>query len=547
MTGLKFMNKLILKFKKHKNYALPTLSGLLLILFPLFDFNYLIWFSLIPLFLFIFSKSTTTKETFWGGLMVGAIFGGGLLGWLFDTYPFEFLGLKNEKEIALTFIIFIILWILHILFIGLFIGAFSWTIKKLLYLKISTLWFIFLIPGIWIIFEYLRAWTFNLLWLGKETFWSPYWTWGNLAYFLHNNSSLSQIADIGGIYLVSFLIVLINVLLFLIIYKFKQKTTSTKHFALMIIFILFVLSAWKCYGLYRLNLPDKGKTIKLALLQTNFMPGSGLNAYNKQESFDAVRQILQNPKNINHNPDIIVEPEGFSIVAMSGNQKIAKYILKNFWQPEQIYIENQKITDLDQKTTSRLFYYDLDKKESIAFSDKNFLMPNGEYLPYITKLLLNLYSFNINTDLIFFSRGDSRVAETPKGKIGGTICTGFMSSNINRQMSKNGAEILLSVASDAPFHGSQILSSQILAMTKFRAIENRRYFGQSANMGYSFLINSKGRIVNQFSIIKTDILFANAKLLNTTTAYMVFGDWIIFAVIVVLLLFFIFRHAKNMV
>ncbi len=545
MTGLKFMNKPIFNLKKNISFALPILSGLLLALFPLFDFNYLVWLSLIPLFLFIFSNSTTTKKAFWGGLFTGTIFGAGLLWWLFDTAPFEFLGIRNEKEVVLMFFIFIILWIIHILFIGLFIGMFSWTVKKLLSPKINTLWFIFLIPGIWVIFEYLRAWGFNLLWLGEETFWSPYWTWGNLAYFLHNNPSLSQITDIGGIYLISFLIVLINTLLFLIIRKFKQKPISAKYFVLIIISIFLILSVWKCYGFYKLNLPENGKSIKLAILQTNFMPGSEFSAYNKQEIFDIIKKTLQDSENINKNPDIVVEPEGFSIVAMSGNQKIAKYILGNFWQPGQIFVENQKITDSDQKTKSRLLYYDLEKSKAIAFSDKNFLMPNGEYLPYITKLFLNLYSFDINLDPIFFSRGDSGVAETQKGKIGGTICTGFMSPNTNRQMSKNGAEILLSVSSDAPFHGSKTLLNQITAMTKFRAIENRRYLGQSANMGYSFLIDSKGILINRFPIMGVGVLFANAKLLNVTTIYTKFGDWIIVAIIFVLLLFLISRFCKK--
>ncbi|MFH1129446.1 MAG: apolipoprotein N-acyltransferase [Patescibacteria group bacterium] len=540
------MNNLIPNIKKNLNFILPITSGLLLILFPLFDFNHLIWFSLIPLFLFIFSKSTTTKRAFFGGLVTGTIFGGGLLLWLFDTVPFEFLDVNTEKEVVVVFFVFLLLWLIHILFVGLFIGAFSWTIKKLLSLKINTIWPIFLIPGIWIIFEYLRTWGFNILWLGKETLWSPYWTWGNLAYFLHNNSPLSQIADIGGIYLISFLIVLINTLLFLMIYKIKQKTISLKYFASIIIFIISIFSIWKCYGFYKLNIPENGKIIKLAILQTNFASGNELNAYNRLDIFNIVKKIFQEPENINQNPDIIIEPEGFSITAMAGSNEIAKYILKDFWRPGQIFIENQKFTDKNGKTTSRLFYFDLDKKEPIAVYDKTFLMPNGDYLPYITKLFLNLYSFKTDLKEKFFSRGNfSYPAKTLKGNVGGTICTGFMSPNENRRMTNNGAEILMSSSSDAPFHGSATLLNQIMAMTKFRAIENNRYFAQATNVGYSFLLNSKGEVIDKSPTIDNRIIFVDAKLLTDKSLYTKYGDWIIYLTILILTIFLFLKFYKK--
>ncbi|MCX6730213.1 MAG: hypothetical protein NT058_01820, partial [Candidatus Portnoybacteria bacterium] len=184
-------------------------------------------------------------------------------------------------------------------------------------------------------------------------------------------------------------------------------------------------------------------------------------------------------------------------------------------------------------------------KEAIAFSDKNFLMPNGDYLPYVTKLFLNLYSFNTDMSQKFFSRGDSRVAKTAKGNIGGSICTGFMSPDTNRKMTKDGAEILISASSDAPFHGSQNLLRQIMAMTKFRAIENRRYFGQATNMGYSFLIDSKGKFVEKSSTLGIGILFTDAKLLNIETTYTKLGDWVVFVAVFVLLSFLFICLTKN--
>ncbi len=541
------MNKQIFNLKLNIIWLLPILSGLLLVLFPLFDFGYLVWFSLIPLLWFIFSKSITTKKSFLGGLLTGTIFGGGLLLWLFDTVPFEFIGVDNEKEVVLVFFVFLVLWLIHIIFIGLFIGAFSWVIKKLS-LKLNFIWLVFLIPGAWIVFEYLRAWGFNVLWLGKETLWSPYWTWGNLAYFIHNHYPLTQIANIGGIYLIGFLIVLINVLLFLLIYKFKQSTLSSKLFISILVSVALILSLWMIYGTHQLNGHQNTNTVKLAILQTNFASGNELNAYNKLAVFNIIKELFQKFDNVDQKPDIVIEPEGFSFVTMSGNNNIAKHILGDFWEPGQIFVENQKFSDEDKKTKSRLFYLDLDKKQPIAFYDKTFLMPNGDYLPYITELFLKMYSFKSDLSQKFFSRGSSfSVAETPKGVLGGTICTGFMSPNENRQMAKNKATILISASSDAPFHGSKKLLNQIIGMTKFRAIENHRYFAQATNMGYSFLLDYHGLIVDKPEKIDNRIIIVDAELSNVETFYTKLGDWIIYLAILTLLMVWLSYFLKNVI
>jgi len=541
MIGLDYMKI----FKNKFDFILPILSGLLMALYPLFDFGYLVWISLIPLFCFISLKSTTHKRAFIGGTITGAIFLGAVLKWLFDTAPFEWLGVKSENSLVLTFFIFLVLWFIQAIFLGLFTGAFSWIAKKTFVSKFgNSLWVLLIVPSIWIIFEYLKIWGFNILWLGKETLFGAHWTFSNMAYALHSNSALIQIADIGGIYLVEFLIILINTFLFFIVYNLKNKNFHKKLLTATIIVIL-IMVFWRGYGIYKLKSIENGSQIKIALLQTNFVSSNDFNAYNRMDVFDVIKKIFQDPKNFKEKPDLVIAPEGFGIISMSGSKEIAKYILKDFWKPGQIFLENQKIVDENEKVKSRLLYYDLDQEKPIAFYDKMFLMPNGDYLPYITKLFLNIYSFDLDLRGKFFERGEyPYVAKTQKGNLGGSICTGFLSLSMNRKMTNDGAEILISVSSDAPFHGSKTLLNQNLAISQFRAVENNRYFAQATNMGYSFLINSRGQIINISEKFGNEILFPEAKLIDKKTIYTQFGDWImVFAIIILIFVFLIL--SKN--
>lgn len=496
--------------KNNLIFLLPILSGILLILaYPPYDLEFLIWIALIPLFWFLALKQTSPKKAFFGGTICGILFFGKLFSWIFATAPFEWLGITARKDLLFTLCLLIILWLVQTVFLSLFFGGFAW-ILKLSFKNSSKLSFL-TIPALWIILEYLRAWGFGILWFGKETLLGSHWTFGNLAYTLHNQTNLIQVADLGGIYLISFLIVLVNAGLFLVFRK--------RSWAILTILILIAV-AWGGYGAYKTNMTYRtGEARAIALLQTNFLSGSELNPYQKKEAFKTVLGLFK----AGDEADIIIAPEGFGIVSLTEDPEIARYLLKDFWQPGQIYLENEKIIEAE-KIKSRLFYYDLEKESPLGYHDKTLLVPNGEFLPYLTKALLSIYSFDLERGQRFYSKGD-KIA--PTQNIGATICSSILSPNIQRQMTKKGAEFLAVVSSDAPFHGSKSLLSQNLAMSKLRAVENRRYFSQATNMGYSFLLDPKGKILAKGSELGNEILFSDIYLLNKKAIYTKFGDWII--------------------
>jgi apolipoprotein N-acyltransferase len=539
------MNRLKVFLNNNFIFILPIVSGVMLIFaYPPYNLEFLIWLALIPFLFFISLKQVSLKKSFIGGFVLGIVFLGKSLSWLLATYPFEWLGSTTIKK-EYVLVLLIILYIIQTAFLGLFFAGLSLIVKKIIIRnKKSYFCYLIIIPCLWIVFEYLRAWGFGILYLGKETLFGPHWTFGNLAYSLHNNYTLIQLTDITGIYGISFLIVLINCLLFLFFQKIKNKSNNIK-----IPFLLIILSGiflvWIGYGHYKLGLKTPGEQKNIAVIQTNFISEGGINAYTKEEIFKTLIDMLNSPENAVKNSDIVIEPEGFGIVSSVNNQDIAKYLLKNFWRPNQIFLENKKIIDEKNQIKSRLFYYNLENKNPVAFHDKMLLVPNGDFVPYLTKLFLKIYSFGAIPKQRFYEKGEiNDSAQTPQGKIGGAICSSIVSPNLNREQTKKGAQFLVVVSSDAPFHGSKSLLGQNLAMSKIRAVENNRYFAQATNMGYSFLINPRGQVISMSEKFGNEILFSEIKLIDKKTIYTQFGDWIIVFAILVLIFAFL-RIFKN--
>jgi len=535
--------------KNNLIFLLPVLSGILLILaYPPYDLEFLVWIVLIPLFYFLGIKSISNKRAFWGGTITGVVFLGLLFTWLLKTAPFDWLGISAGKASWPMYVLLAVLWIIQVGFLSLFLGFFTWAYKKINDLQFSNFLLLIIVPSLWIIIEYLRAWGFGIIWLGKETLFGSHWTFGNLAYTLHDSSTFIQLADIGGIYGISFLIVLVNTIILWLfrLLKDKDRKKNSSQIFIFVLLLILIVSLWHGYGIYKLKSENIGKAIKIALIQTDFASSFKPNPYQREEVYRAVLKLFQEPESIQQNPDFIIAPEGFGLVSLTKNIEIAKYLIKDFWKPGQIFLENQRIIDENGKKKSRLFYYDLDQKNPIAFHDKMLLVPNGEYLPYITKFILAIYSFNADFEEKLFQRGEKNdVAQTEKGVIGAGICSSILSPNLNRQLSQKGAQILMVVSSDAPFHKAKNLLAQNLAMSQLRAIENRRYFAQATNMGYSFLINPNGQMEIKSSDFGNKIIFSDAQLINIKTIYTKFGDWIIILAFLILLIFIILKRLST--
>lgn len=172
------------------NSLLAILSAILLTLaFPNFDWWFLAWFALVPLFYAIEREKESVVKSLILGWIFGTTFFCGSCWWL----TFSFITYGGIPAPIAYFLLFLICSIVGF-FPAIFAAAFSLILKRFGAYGILSA------PFLWTAFEFLR---FNLT--GNN--------WNAIGYSQAFTNHLIQTAQIGGVYLVGFWIIVFNSLI----------------------------------------------------------------------------------------------------------------------------------------------------------------------------------------------------------------------------------------------------------------------------------------------------------------------------------------------
>jgi apolipoprotein N-acyltransferase len=153
-------------------------------------------------------------------------------------------------------------------------------------------------------------------------------------------------------------------------------------------------------------------------------------------------------------------------------------------------------------------------------------MPWGEYTPYLTAWALKIIGLNWDGYRHPYIPGSGDgIFKTPLGVIALRTCSELLSPQLNREATREGADIVIFSSSTAILHGSPILQAQVLAMAQLRAATLGKPVIYSANGGESFALNHRGDILwkndapgQGFAIVtipKPDVLRNRPHLLST--------------------------------
>lgn len=156
--------------------------------------------------------------------------------------------------------------------------------------------------------------------------------------------------------------------------------------------------------------------------------------------------------------------------------------------------------------------------------EKNLLIPFTEYVPFAS-LVPSIGDrfpvashFSAATDASALSLGPWRIA-TP-------ICYEAVRPAFVRRMVREGrANLIVTLANDAWFGDSQGPWLH-LAMAELRAVEHRRYLVRATNSGVSAVVDPTGREVARTGLLTRENLRAEVRMLDQTTPYTRYGDWI---------------------
>ena len=154
-----------------------------------------------------------------------------------------------------------------------------------------------------------------------------------------------------------------------------------------------------------------------------------------------------------------------------------------------------------------------DKQDLVAFSEK---MPFGREFPWLYTISPNSGKFEPSDHPDAVPFGEHRIAVT--------ICNDDVKSGATRHLMRDpNTDLITNLTNDAWF-GDTTEPWIHLALSKFRAIEHRRWFVRATNSGVSAFVDPVGRVVAKTETFHEATLSGKIAWLRGRTVYDVFGD-----------------------
>jgi len=455
-----------------KNIALTILSGILLALsFPKTNLHLLAWIGLIP-FLFAIKKSKDIRM----GFILGLTFFSINLAWI--TTLSNYVGIWAYLSILAL-----------IIFQSLYFVAAAMLIKTI-YTRFNKA-SIILIPLAWILVEWIRT----LTPFGVAA--------GGLGYSQTQILPILQIAATLSVYGISFLIVLINLLIF----GFLENLNKPRKAGLFVLVIIILFGGIYYYEYQELTKEPETKSLgsispKISIIQPNISQTRKLDY--SCNTFSINRLIKLTKQAANAKPDIIIWPETAITTYLLDNPVLLKDIKSLAKQ-----VNAHLILGIPYYQDEKHIYNSLiaisPAGEIIGPYNKQHLVPFGEYLPFRPLLRPILGSIKNFFDYDYSGDPNPKLININGIKFGPLICFESTLPHLAKQRTKQGAEVLLTITNDAWFKDSTALDKHF-NMGIMRAVENRKYFIQAANTGISGVVDPLGRVLARSTINNIEIL-----------------------------------------
>ena len=154
------------------------------------------------------------------------------------------------------------------------------------------------------------------------------------------------------------------------------------------------------------------------------------------------------------------------------------------------------------------------------------LVPFGEYVP--AKNLLFFAKPLVEAVSDFAPGTEVNTLPIPGGRLSTAICYEVVYPALIREGVLNGSTLLTTITNDAWF-GRSSAPSQHFAMAAMRAVEQGRYLVRAANTGISGVVDPYGRVEFATELFVEGAWTADVRLIEGKTIYGVYGDWVVWA------------------
>jgi apolipoprotein N-acyltransferase len=460
------------------NLLLAVFSGLLMIFaFPEWNWWSLGWVCTAPLVM-----AVARERRFWGafilGWTTGTIFYMGTSYWV--TYSMHHYG---DIALWLSYVILMIFSAALGVFTALFAGLLALAIKRF------GGWAILSAPVLWAASEWLRL---QLTGVG----------WNALGYSQAFQPSVIGIARLGGVYMVSALLVAASTALVFGVIYFERRRGFVVLTAVILLIIIAVL-----YGERLRAAPaSQGGSVDVAVIQPNVPINGDWSDERFVEQmltlhFRLSEQALQSgaeksagvviwpesPMNFEYDRDAVLQQR---VAAFTRRNRVT--LLMNSWgfPKDSIGRETQYNSALVIAPSG----------EKIAEYDKMALVPFGEYIPARNWLP---FAKDLRALVGEITPGTSfTLGEAAGARLGTLICFEATRPDLARRLRREGASALVQISNESWF-GPTSMPRQMLAEAIFRAVENNVEVIRATNSGLSAFVHSTGQTEGETAMFET--------------------------------------------
>ncbi len=470
--------------------------------FAPFPFRLLALVALVPL-LGVTDHAPSRRQAFFWGWLFGGLAAAWHLFWVwFLVVPVE----------PVTRVLLNIGVVLLFAYLGLYVGVFALVVRWL------GLWSA---PFVWVLLEFARSRT------------QIAFPWDLLGYTMTPVNPFIQPAALGGVFLVSAWVVLVN----LLFYGLLVGPGRRWH----LLGLVLALAGPLLYS--RTVVRPTPDWFKVAIVQPNVSPlDKGDWESRERIQADLVRLTCRAAE---HRPDLILFPETATLVDVTRSSTIGPVMQRLV---DSLGIEVLTGTPLrdDQRGTwhngavlvrpgewppSQRHY----KMRLVPFSEK---IPYADELPLLKKL--------IGThDMGDWARGHTfTIFQLSRARASALVCYEAIFPDLCREFVVRGAQVLANVTNDGWF-GRLLGAQQHAELAVMRAVENGVPMVRSANNGISFIVDPFGRVLKRTRLFTQDVLVGDVPAARGPTLYRRFGDWFVGLSLVVLVGVLVVRRLSR--
>ena len=507
-------NSVIKKISEH----LPAFASAMLVIlaFPSFDVFPLAWVAFVPLLLSLWNKNA--RDAFITGYLFGVTYFFGTLYWIYHS-------INHYGGVSLLSSICIV--ILLCCYLGLYPAVFSSLFSAML--RKTKLPALLVAPVIWVVLEFIRSYALSGF------------PWSSIGYSQYKFLPLIQVADVTGVYGISFLLLAANGAvadIFLLKKRLKEMPLFpvSYTFAGFVLLLLAILTSL-AYGFWRLGQERSGNVMRVSVIQGNIEQDRKWEPLFQNEVLDIYFDLSR--RSAQSSPELIVWPETSAPFLFGYDVKNTEK-LSAFQRGLNSYLLFGSVLVNETSASGTLLTNSailLNKEgKSTYVYDKIHLVPFGEYVP-LKSILFFINKIAAGIGDYIPGKGYIR-AETGVGSFGTLICYEVIFPGLVRKFYTTGGDFIVNITNDAWF-GKTSGPYQHFSMAVFRAIENRKPLIRSANTGISGFIDSNGKVLARTQLFQRLVLTEVIKTDATRTFYTKFGDLFSYLCIVVSLVLLI--------